>query len=127
MNMNIAKDITHVRTAAQDLHRALSDVAAKGADAMKADLETVGQKAKAATESVKATIGAENEATKKHLKDALEDFEALQKHTAEALKNSGEAFQASIRQTLADARAAAQSVSEAVATKRSVGSTKSRK
>jgi len=127
MSMNMSKDLDHVRTAAQDLHRALSDAAAKRGGAVKADLEAVGQKAKAVTESVKATISVQNEATKKHLKEALTDFEALQKHTAEALKNSGQAFQASIRQTLADARASAQSVSEAVAAKRSTESTKSPK
>ena len=127
MSMNMSKDLDHVRTAAQDLHRALSDAAAKRGGAVKADLEAVGQKAKAVTESVKATISVQNEATKKHLKVALTDFEMLQKHTAEALKNSGQAFQASIRQTLADARASAQSVSEAVAAKRSTESTKSPK
>jgi len=127
MSTNTAKDLDHVRTAAQDLHRALSDAAAKRGEAVKADLQAVAQKAKAVTESVKATISVQNEATKKHLQEAVVDFEALQKHTAEALKNSGQAFEASIRQTLADARASAQSVSEAVAAMRSAQSTKSRK
>ena len=125
MSMNI--DLDRVRAAAQELHGAISDAAAKRSGAIKSDVEAVGQKAKAVTESVKASIGVQNEATKKHLKEAVTDLEAVQMHAAEALKNSGQAFQTSIRQTLADARASVQKVSEAVAAKRSVESTKTRK
>jgi exonuclease VII small subunit len=123
--MNI--DLDRVRAAAQELHGAISDAAAKRSGAIKSDVEAVGQKAKAVTESVKASIGVQNEATKKHLKEAVTDLEAVQMHAAEALKNSGQAFQTSIRQTLADARASVQKVSEAVAAKRSAESTKTRK
>jgi exonuclease VII small subunit len=125
MSMNI--DLDRVRAAAQELHGAISDAAAKRSGAIKSDVEAVGQKAKAVTESVKASIGVQNEATKKHLKEAVTDLEAVQMHAAEALKNSGQAFQTSIRQTLADARASVQKVSEAVAAKRSAESTKTRK
>ena len=124
--MSVNKDLDHVRAAAQELHRAISDAAAKHSGAVKSDLEAVGQKAKAVTESVKASIGVQNEAAKSHLKGAVTDLEVLQKHAAEAVKNSGRAFQASIRQTLADARASVQKVSEAVAAKRSAESTKTR-
>jgi hypothetical protein len=51
----------------------------------------------------------------------------MQKHATEAIKTSGQAFQTSIRQTLADARASVQKVSEAVAAKRSAESTKTPK
>jgi uncharacterized protein YqgV (UPF0045/DUF77 family) len=122
-----SKDLDQVRAAAQQLHAAISDAAAKRGGAIKTDLEGVGQKAKSVTDSVKATIGAQNEATKKRLQEAVADLEAVQKHSAEALKNSGQAFQASVRQTLADARASVQKVSEAVAAKRSAESTKTRK
>jgi uncharacterized protein YqgV (UPF0045/DUF77 family) len=125
MSMNI--DLDRVRAAAQELHGAISDAAAKRSGAIKSDVEAVGQKAKAVTESVKASIGVQNEATKKHLKEAVTDLEAVQMHAAEALKNSGQAFQTSIRQTLADARASVQKVSEAVAAKRSAESSKTRK
>jgi hypothetical protein len=129
MNMNTGsnKDLDQIRAAAQALHGAISDAAAKRGGAIKADLEGVGQKAKSVAESVKASIGAQNEATKKRLKEAVTDLEAVQKHAAGGLKNSGEAFQASIRQTLADARASVQKVSEAIAAKRSTESTKTRK
>ncbi len=125
--MSMNKELDRVRAAAQELHGSISDVAAKRSGAVKSDLEAVGQKAKAVTESVKASVGVQNEATKKHLKEAVTDLEAVQKHAAEAVKNSGPAFQASIRQTLDDARASVQKVTEAVAAKRSAESTKTRK
>lgn len=124
--MNTDKDLKRVRAAAQELHGALSDAAAKRGGAVKADLEVLGQKAKSVTESVKASLDAQNETAKKYLKEAVIDLEAMQKHAAEALKTSGEAFQSSVRQSLADARASVQKVSEAVAAKRSAES-KSRK
>ena len=71
-------------------------------------------------------MSAQNETTKKHLKEAVTDLEAMQKHAAEAMKTSGQAFQVSMRQTLADARASVQKVSEAVAAERSAVSTKAR-
>jgi uncharacterized protein YqgV (UPF0045/DUF77 family) len=127
MSTNMNRDLDKVRAAAQALHGAISDAAAKRGGAVKADLEAVGQKAKSVTESVKATIGAQTDVTKKRLQEAVTDLEAMQKHASEALKNSGQAFQASIRHTLADARASVQKVSEAVAAKRSAESTKTRK
>ena len=127
VNMSTNKDLDQIRAAAQKLHAEISDAAAKRGGAIKADLEAVGQKAKSVTDSVKATIGAQNDATKKRLQEAVADLEAMQKHNADALKNSGQAFQASVRQTLADARASVQKVSEAVAAKRSAESTKTRK
>jgi ElaB/YqjD/DUF883 family membrane-anchored ribosome-binding protein len=119
--------LDHIRASTQELHKAISDAAAKRGGALKADIEDVSQKAKAITESIKGSIGTQNEAIKKDLKEAVTYLEAVQKHAAEGLKNSGHAFQASIRQTLADARASAQKVSEAVAEKRSAESTKTRK
>ena len=127
VNMSTNKDLDQIRATAQKLHAAISDAAAKRGGAIKADLEAVGQKAKSVTDSVKATIGAQNDATKKRLQEAVADLEAMQRHNADALKNSGQAFQASVRQTLADARASVQKVSEAVAAKRSAESTKTRK
>jgi hypothetical protein len=127
MNMNTNKDLDQVRAAAQQLHAAISDAAAKKGGAIKSDLEAVAQKAKSVTDSVKASIGAQNEVTKKRLTEAVTNLEAVQKHAAEGLKSSGQTFQASIRQTLADARASVQKVSEAVAAKRSAESTKTRK
>ncbi|MGO9931698.1 MAG: hypothetical protein ACLPV8_07785 [Steroidobacteraceae bacterium] len=120
-------DLDHVRAAAQALHGAISDAAARRGGALKADIEAVGQTAKAVTESVKASMGLQNEVTKKYLKEAVADLEAVQKHAAKALKDSGQTFQTSIRQTLADARASVQKVSEAVAAKRTAESTKTHK
>ena len=127
-NISTNKDLERVRAAAQALHGAISDAAAKRGGAIKADLASVGQKAKSVTESVKASIGMQTQpAAQKRLKEAVADLESVQKHAAEALKNSGQAFETSIRQTLADARASAQKLSEAVAAVRSAAFTKTGK
>jgi uncharacterized protein YecA (UPF0149 family) len=118
--------LDHIRKGEQELHKALSDAAAKRGGATKADLEAIPQKAKAVAESIKGAAGTQNEAAKKHLKEAATYLEGMQKHAAEGLKRNGEAFQTSVRQTLADARASLQRVSEAVAAKRSAESTKAR-
>jgi len=113
-----------VRAAAQELHGAISDAAAKHGGAAKADLEAASQKAKALAESVKGAVDAHHDATKKHLADAVTHLEATQKHAAEGLRSSGQAFQSSLKQALADARASVQRISEAVAAKRSAESKK---
>ncbi len=116
--------LDHVREAAQELHGTISDAAAKRGGAVKADLEDASKKAKAATEAAKGAIGAQQEATKKHLTEAVTNLEAAQKHAAEGLKSSGQAFQTSIKQVVADARASVQKISEAIAAKRSAQSKK---
>ena len=115
----LVKDaVDHVRAAAQELHKAISDAAAKRGGAAKADLEAVPQRAKAAIDSIKSSVAAQNEATKKRLAEAATYLEASGKHAAEGAKSSGKEFQTAVRQTIADARAAAQKASEAVAAKR---------
>ena len=118
--------LDHVRTAAQELHGAISDAAAKRGGAVKADLQAIPQKVQAVTDSLKTSMGAQNEAAKKALSEAATYLEATQKHASESLKSSGQTFQTSVRQALADARAAVQKVNEAIAAKRSAESTKSR-
>jgi hypothetical protein len=117
----------HVRAGAQELHGAISDAAAKSGKAAKADLEAIPQKAKAITESIKGSIGAHNEATKKHLTEAATYLGAVQNHAAEALKSTGKEFQTSVRKALADARASVQEISEAVAATRSTKPSTTRK
>ena len=121
------KDVLdNVRASAQQLHGAISDAAAKRGGVTKPDLEAFAQKAKAVTDSAKASIGAQQDVTKKHLAEAVTALEAAQKHAAEGLKSSGQAFQASINQAVADARASLQKVSEAIAAKRSAASKKTK-
>jgi fructose-specific phosphotransferase system component IIB len=127
VDTKIKEALEHVRAGAQELHGAISDAAAKRGGAIKADLESVPQKAKALTESIKGSIGTQNEAAKEHLKEAVMYLEAVQKHAAEGLKSTGQSFQTSVRQVLADARASVQKVSEAVAARRSAGSTTTHK
>jgi len=120
---NKVKDaLDHIRAAAQDLHGKISDAAAKRGGAVKADLEAASSKAKALTQSIKDNVTGQNEAAKKHLADAITKLEATQKHAAESLKSSGETFQTSVKKVVADARAAVEKVSEAVAAKRSAAS-----
>jgi hypothetical protein len=90
---------------------------------MKADLQAILPKAKAVAASLKESLGAQNEAIKKHLVDAVQHVEATQKHVAESLKATGHAVEASVRQAVADAHAAVQKISEAVAAKRTAEST----
>jgi len=127
VDTTVKEALDHVRAGAQELHGTISDAAAKRGGAVKADLEAVGQKAKAVAESVKSSIDTQNEAAKKLLAEAATHIEAVQKHAAEGLKSTGHAFEASVRQTLAGARASVQKVSEAVAAMRSAESTKTRK
>jgi uncharacterized protein YjbJ (UPF0337 family) len=119
MDTNVKDALDHIRGATQELHGAISDAAAKRGGATKADLEALVQKAKGVAESAKGSISTQHDAAKKHLSDAVTHLEATQKHVSEGLKSSGQTFQKSIKQALADARASAQKVSEAVAAKRS--------
>ena len=114
--------VDQARTAAQELHKAISDAAAKRGGAAKADLEAVPLKAKAAIDSIKGSVAAQNEVAKKRLGEAVTYLEATRKHAAEGAKASGREFQTSVRQTISDARAAVQKVSEAVAAKRTAES-----
>ncbi len=124
---NVKDALDHVRAATQELHGAISDAVAKRGGATKADLEVFAQKAKAVTESAKGSISTQPDAAKKHLAEAVTHLEATQKQVAESLKSSGQAFQTSVQKALADARASAQKVSEAVAAKRSALSKQTKK
>ena len=115
--------VDKARAAAQELHRAISDAAAKRGGAVKADLAAVPQMAKAAIESIKSSAAAQNAVTKAQLADAVKYLEATANDAAQAVKSSGKEFQTAVRQSIADARAAAQKVSEAVAAKRTAEST----
>jgi len=126
IDSKIKDALDNVRASAQQLHGALSDAAAKRGGATKADLEAFANKAKAVTESAKASISAQQDVTKKHLTEAVTALEAAQKHAAEGLKSAGQSFQTSIKQAIADARASVQKVSEAVAAKRSAASKKTK-
>ena len=108
-----------VRKAAQELHKSLSDAAARRGGAVKADIEAVPQMAQAAITSLKGSIGVQNATAKKQVAEAITHLEATQKHAGESLKSSGQAFQASVNKALSDARAAALKISEAVAENRS--------
>ena len=117
--------VDQVRSATQQLHKTISDAAAKRGGAAKADLQAVPQMAKAAIDSIKGSMPAQNEVAKKRLAEAVTYLEATGKHAADGVKSSGKELQTAVRQTISDARAAAQKVSEAVAAKRTAESTQS--
>jgi hypothetical protein len=108
-----------VRTATQNLHKALSDAATKQGGIAKAELEAIPQMAQAAAGSLKTSMGSQNDAVKKQLAQAVTHLEDTQKHAAAGMKTSGQALMTSVKQALASARAASQKVSEAVAATRS--------
>jgi ElaB/YqjD/DUF883 family membrane-anchored ribosome-binding protein len=115
--------LDHVRTAAQELHQAISETLAKGTSATKAQVESVIKKGKDAADSAKSVMNARHElaqaAIKQQLVQAIDKLDSAQKHAGDSLKSSGEAFQASLSKALADARVAVQNTSEAIAARRS--------
>jgi len=110
--------LARVRTAAQELHGAISDAAARRGEEIKFDLEAIPKKARAVTTSLKASLDLQGEATEKHLTEAVKYLEATEQHVADSLKTTGHAFETSVRQAVVDAHAAVQKVSEALAAKR---------
>lgn len=116
-----------VRSAVQQLHGALSDAAAKRGSTVKDDLKAIPVEAKAIAESLKASLGTQEEETKTYLSDAVNYLETTATHAADALRRSGQAAENSIQHAVADARAAAQKISEAVAVKRSAAAASSPK
>src|SRR4029077_3963207 len=78
--------VDQVRSATQQLHKAISDAAAKRGGAVRADLQAVQQQAKAAIESIKSSVAGQNEAAKKQLAEAVTYLEATGKHAAAGVK-----------------------------------------
>src|SRR5207302_615078 len=64
--------IDHLRSSAQELHKAISDAAAKRSGATKADLATLTEKAKTVAQSAKASVKAEQGKVAKQLTDAVQ-------------------------------------------------------
>ena len=119
--------VDQVRSATQKLHKAISDAAAKRGGAAKADLQAVPQMAKAAVDSIKDSMASQSDVAKARLAEAVTYLEATGKHAADGVKSSGKEFQTAVRQTITDARAAAQKISEAVAAKRTAGASAAKK
>lgn len=119
MEARAKEAIDHLRSAAQDLHKQISDAAAKRSGATKADIAALSEKAKTVAQTAKASIQAEHGDVAKHLTDAVNHLEATQAHLSDSLKATGTAFETSVKKVLAEARASVQRISEAVAEKRS--------
>ena len=108
-----------IRVAAQALHGAISDAAAKRGQAIKDHLQSIGPTVSSLITSVKAVIGAQTEVAKKHLAEAVKNLEGAEAQIATSLKATGETFHTATRQALADSRSAVQKISEVVAATRS--------
>jgi hypothetical protein len=118
--------IDHLRLSAQELHKAISDAAAKRSGATKADIAVLNEKAKTVAQSAKASIKGEQGKVAKQLTDAASHLEATQANLSQSAKAMGTAFDTAVKKVLAEARASVQKISEAVAEKRSAaaGNTK---
>ncbi|HTP28080.1 MAG TPA: hypothetical protein VMK12_20805 [Anaeromyxobacteraceae bacterium] len=118
--------LIQARAAAQQLHGALSDAASSARGAVTADLEAVEQKTRELMETLKYSMSVQDEKARKHLKEALVNLEAAQKHAMKGAKSVGQVLQDSVRKTLAEARVTAQHISEALAEERSASAPKSK-
>lgn len=131
--------LEEVRTAVQELHKAISSTLAKRGNATKAEVEGVIKKAKDATESAKSAMSSRHEAAKQQLAEVVAKLEAAQGHAAESLKSSGEAVRKAgpaigaaalgatgLIMALAVVRDSAQKISEAIAARRSEHAAKQR-
>jgi gas vesicle protein len=124
METKVKDAIDNLRSAAQDLHKQITDAAAKKSGATKADLTALTEKAKSLVQSAKASINTQQGNVAKHLTDAVKHLEATQANLSDSLKATGTAVDTSVKKVLAEARASAQKLSEAVADKRAANSTK---
>src|SRR5258706_11766095 len=87
--------VDQVRSATQQLHKAISDAAAKRGGAVKADLQAVPQMAKAAADSIKGSMATQNDAAKKRLAEAVTYLEAAGEKTPHRAENSRQEIQTS--------------------------------
>ena len=113
--------IDNLRSAAQDLHKQITDAAAKKSSATRADIAALTEKAGSLVKSAKASIDTQQGNVAKHLTDAVEHLEATQANLSDSLKATGTALDTSVKKVLAEARASVEELSEAVAEKRAAG------
>jgi exonuclease VII small subunit len=118
--------IEHLRSATQDLHKSISDAAAKRSGVTKADVAALAEKTKSVVRSAKATIDTQKGNVAKHLTDAVKHLEATQANLSDSLKAAGTTLDTSVKKGLMEARASAQKISEAVAEKRAANSAKTK-
>ncbi|KUR72000.1 hypothetical protein [Novosphingobium sp. FSW06-99] len=116
---NLKDALDHARSAAQELHAALTDAVAKRGGAIRDDLVALPAKARAIVDSVSRSAAAQNVVTRQGVAEAATYLEATATHIAKALHAQGRAAEDALQQAVVDARASVQSISEAVAARRS--------
>ena len=121
--VSIRDSLDNVRTATQQLHKSISSALARRSQATSADIEALAKKAKESAELARSTMSdrfeAAHEQIKQHLKDAATKLDAAERRASESVKKSGNDLRESLMGALAEARASAKDISEAVAAKRS--------
>lgn len=110
--------LDQARSAAQSLHAALTDAAARPGGPVKRDFEAMPTKARAIAVQVGQSLDVQNAIARQALDEALRFLDATHKSTAEALMSSGQATEHFIRQAISHARRAVDKISEAVAARR---------
>jgi ElaB/YqjD/DUF883 family membrane-anchored ribosome-binding protein len=107
-----------IRSAVQQLNGAISDALAIRGEKATEEMHAISQKTKAVVSSLQDSFAGQGEAIKTLLGEAKTFAESTEKQIAAGLKSTGREAETSFRQALGNARAAAQKISEAVATKR---------
>jgi len=124
-DVKVNNALDQMRIAAQDLHKALSDAAARHGEVLRADLEALPAQAKALEHTVRHSLDAQDVLTKDYIEKAAAYLHSTHTRIDEALKASGEAASGLIQSATFDARESLQKISEAIAAKRSSLSAKS--
>jgi ketosteroid isomerase-like protein len=115
---NVNDAIQKARAEAQDLHKKIEASTTKNHAAMRADLQNLAVQAVQLGSSVKTLADSQRADAKQHLKDAAASLEDAAKH-AKSVASAGDAeIKGAAQATLSRAREAVQSLSEAVASKR---------
>ena len=116
---NVKDALDQARVAAQDLHASLTDAVARRGGVIRDDLVALPAQARAIVDSLRHSAADQNVVTKQDLGEAVDYLEASATHIGNALQAHGKAAEGAIRQAVVDARASVQSISQAVAARRS--------
>jgi fructose-specific phosphotransferase system component IIB len=118
-DLHVKDALDRARVSAQELHRALTDAAARHGGALKADLDALPGQARTLEHTVRHSLEAQNAITRHYIDQAATYLHATHMRIDEALKSSGAAAEGLIQSAISDARESLQNISEAIAARRS--------
>lgn len=116
---NVKDALEQARGAAQDLHKKIDESTGKSQAELRADLQNVAAQARELGNSLKAIAEGQKADAKQHVEHAASSFEDAAKHAETAASATGGDIKRAAQATLSRTRDAAESLSEAVAAKRS--------